>query len=75
MAAASADENITDSDINGSVLDTPVISIDNSNVYTGDSVNIFLKDSNQTPLINQYLTANINNENHSLLRICKVNPV
>ncbi|MBQ9161572.1 MAG: hypothetical protein IJ122_09705 [Methanobrevibacter sp.] len=66
IAVVSAEDNITDEDINGTDLEVPTIEIDNSNVYTGSSVNIYLKDSNQTPLSGQYFTANINNKNHSL---------
>ena len=66
IAVVSAEDNITDRNINGADLEVPTIEIDDSNVYTGSSVNIYLKDSNQTPLSGQYLTANINNKNHSL---------
>ena len=62
IAAVSAEDNITGEDN----LKTPIISIDNSDVYSDESISIYLKDSNQTPLANQNLTANINKVNHSL---------
>ena len=61
VAVVSAEDNI-----NGTDLETPSITIDKSNVYFGDSISIYLKDSNQTPLVSQHLTANINKQNHSL---------
>lgn len=66
IAVVSADDDIASENINGTELEVPSITIDSSNVYTGDSLNIYLKDSNQTPLVGQQLTANINKENHSL---------
>ncbi len=73
LTIVSACENLTsdysissaDGDLNNS-LDTPVISINTSEIYTGDSISIFLKDSNNTPLINQNLTAEIDNNQYNI---------
>ena len=45
---------------------TPQISVNSTNVNTGDLIGISLKNSNNDPLINKNLTANINNKNYSL---------
>ena len=66
IAAVSAGDNTTADDTNSTELikETPTISVDSSNVYTGQSIGISLKDSNDAPISNQNLTANINNKNH-----------
>lgn len=70
IAAVSASENVTDDSLmlneSDSIPDTPVISINTTNIKTGDSIGISLKDSNDTPLYNQKLNANINNENYTV---------
>lgn len=66
IAVVSANDDVANDNNNGTDLETPVITIESSNVYTGDSVNIFLKDSNQTPLAYQTIKANINKKNYNL---------
>lgn len=66
IAVVSANDDVANDNNNGTDLKTPVITIESSNVYTGDSVNIFLKDSNQTPLAYQNIKANINKKNYNL---------
>lgn len=66
IAVVSANDDVANDNNNGTDLETPVITIESSNVYTGDSVNIFLKDSNQTPLAYQNIKANINKKNYNL---------
>ena len=46
--------------------DIPTISLDSNEAYEASSIGISLKDSNNVPISNQNLTANINNENYSL---------
>ena len=68
FAAVSASDNATDhiSTDAQPVKDTPVISLSASKVYTGKSVSISLKDSNNTAIAGEDLTANIDNQNYSL---------
>lgn len=72
IAAASANENSTDmltndsSDV-GVEKEIPDISVGSSKVYANRCVEINLKDSNNTPISNKTLTANLNNKNYSLL--------
>ena len=68
FAAVSASDNATDhiSTDAQPVKDTPVISLNASKVYTGKSVSISLKDSNNTAIAGEDLTANIDNQNYSL---------
>lgn len=47
--------------------DAVSIEINSTKVYTGSSIEITCKDSNNTPIYNQSLTANINNKNYSLV--------
>lgn len=65
IAGVSASDNITVDDANTTALikETPKITIDSSNVYTGKSIEISLKDSNDTFISNQNLTTNINKVN------------
>lgn len=49
------------------VKEMPTISINASEVYTGKSIDIQLKDSNNTPISKQTLLADIDNKNFSLL--------
>ena len=58
IAGVSASDNITVDDANTTALikETPKITIDSSNVYTGKSIEISLKDSNDTFISNQNLT-------------------
>lgn len=44
----------------------PSISVNSSEITTGDELEIHLKDSNNVSLINKNLTAIINNENHEI---------
>ncbi len=64
IAGVSASDNVTADDANGTLVkETPTISINSSNVYTGKSIGISLRDLNNTPISNQNLTTNINNAN------------
>ena len=68
IACVSAGGNAT-SDILGNasqVKEAPVISINASTVYTYHSIGISLKDSNDTPIANQNLTAKINKASYSV---------
>lgn len=49
-----------------SVKEVPTISINTSEVFTGKSVDILLKDSNENPISNQTLLADIDENNYSL---------
>lgn len=66
IAAVSANENNAEISVNGSssvsedINDVPDISINASSVYMGKSIGISLKDSNDTPIAYQNLTAKIN---------------
>jgi len=46
---------------------SPKITINTTEIQTGDSIDIYLKDSNNYPLVNQNITANIDDKNYSLL--------
>ena len=54
-----------DDDVNES-KEVPTISVDSLEVYEASSIGISLKDSNNAPISNQNLTANINDESYSL---------
>lgn len=54
------DDNVNES------KEVPTISVDSLEVYEASSIGISLKDSNNAPISNQNLTANINDENYSL---------
>ena len=56
----SIDDNINES------KEVPTISVDSLEVYEASSIGISLKDSNNAPISNQNLTANIDDENYSL---------
>ena len=58
----SASDNVTSDDANNTLTkQTPTISINSSSVYTGKSIGISLKDSNDAPISNQNLSTRINN--------------
>lgn len=71
LAAVSATDNSpvlgngssTDSEI---VKETPIISVNSSNVYSTEPVGIYLTDSNNTPLSNKNITVKINNKDYPL---------
>lgn len=46
---------------------TPEISINSSTAYYGESINIYLKENNTSPLVNQNLTTTINNINNNYI--------
>ena len=52
---------------NDSALETPKFSLNSSSAYSGGSINIYLKDSNNTPLTNQNLTAKINKNTYEFI--------
>ena len=66
IASASANDNITDDNDFLQAIETPAISVNTTEVYTGDSIAIYLKDSNNSGIANQNLTANIMSENYLL---------
>ena len=68
MVAVSASDNATDykSDNSEIVKDTPVISLNASEVYTGKSISISLKDSADNGIAAQNLTANVDNNKYAL---------
>ena len=66
IASASANDNITDDNDFLQAIETPAISVNTTEVYTGDSIAIYLKDSNNSGIANQNLTANIKSENYLL---------
>lgn len=57
---------LTEVNSNGDVKETPVISINSTEVYTGSSLGISIKDSKGSSISNQKLSVNINNENYNL---------
>ena len=64
IAGVSASDNSTVDNANATLIkETPTITVNSSNVYTGKSIGISLKDSNDTVISNQNLTATINNKN------------
>lgn len=66
IAAVSAGDNETANDYTVE-KQTPAITINSSSVYTSHSIGIFLKDSNEAPISNQNLTANIDENNYYLV--------
>ena len=70
IAAVSASENNAEISVNetfsvsGDINDAPDISINDSSVYTGKSIGIYLKDSNDAPIAFQNLTAKIDGANY-----------
>lgn len=66
MTAVSAHENITDDADYLHTIETPSISINATQVYTGDSIAISLRDSNNSGIAKQNLTANIAKKNYLL---------
>ena len=66
MASVSANENTT-IDSNETILDTPTISIDSTSLYSKEPINIYLRDSNNTPISHQNLTAKIDENEYPLL--------
>ena len=50
--------------ISDAVKDEPIIAINKTSIKAGDSIGITLKNSNNDPIANQNLTANINNQNY-----------
>lgn len=72
IAAVSANENNAEISVNESysvseeIKDVPDISINASSVYTGKSIGISLKDSNDTPIAYQNLTAKIDERSYSI---------
>ena len=52
---------------NDSALETPKFSLNSSSSYSGGSINIYLKDANNTPLTNQNLTAKINKNTYEFI--------
>ena len=60
---SASDNNDTDNANSTLIKETPTITVNSSNVYTGKSIGISLKDSNDTVISNQNLTATINKEN------------
>lgn len=68
IACVSAADNGTADNSNNDkiVKETPVISINASEVYTTHSIGISLKDSSKTPISNQTLTAKVNDKSYKL---------
>ncbi|WP_407413934.1 cysteine peptidase family C39 domain-containing protein [Methanobrevibacter sp.] len=68
IAAVSANDlvNDTDSGDDESVKVTPVITVNTTSVYTGDSIDISFSDENKTPITNKNFTANIDNKDYNL---------
>ena len=50
--------------ISDAVKDEPIIAINKTSIKAGDSIGITLKNSNNDPIANLNLTANINNQNY-----------
>lgn len=66
VVSASDDADEAVSDFNESLKTVPVISINTTNIYTGDSIDIVFKDENETPISNLNFTANIDKKDYSL---------
>lgn len=67
LTCVNAEDNMTDTLASGETTDTPSISVNSTTVYTGDSIEISFKDSNNVSLSGQNLTANIDNTDYPLI--------